>query len=136
MEVPIAGAENPMMGIHAILVAAVGTSGVLLHLAGLRLMVRPRRLWSSWFRFEQRWRASRFGGEWTRIETASRRRGYFWIPRRVELRRPEDVYSYALSDRFWRSPYAWCVRLACWYGGALLILSGFVVLGFGLLTLP
>ncbi len=124
------------MAFHSLLVALVGTGGVLLAMAGLLLILRPRRLWTSWYGIERRWRAARFGGGWTPLELSLRRRTYFWIPRHVELRCPEDVYAYALSDRFWRSRYAWFVRLLCWYAGALLIFFGFAILGVGLPSLP
>ena len=124
------------MALHTLLVAAVGTSGVLLMMAGFWLILRPRRLWRYWFGLERRWRNARFGGGWTHLEAAFRRRGYFWIPRRIELRGPEDLYAYALSDRFWHSGYAWFVRLLCWYAGLLLLFFGLTILGVGLLSLP
>ena len=115
---------------------AVGTGGVLLTMAGLWLILRPRRLWRFWYGLERHWRSARFGGGWTPLERSLRRRTYFWIPRQIELRRPDDVYAYARSDRFWGSKYAWFVRLLCWYAGALLIFFGFAILGVGLPNLP
>ncbi len=49
---------------------------------------------------------------------------------------PDDVYRYALSDRFWRSGFSWFVRALIWYSGALLILFGLLVLGAGLSGFP
>ncbi len=124
------------MALHTLLVAAVGTGGVLLTMAGFGVIVRPRRLWASWFAVERRWRNARFGGGWTQLEKSLRRRGYFWIPSDIELRSPDDVYVYALSNRFWSSKYAWFVRLLFWYAGALLIFFGVATLGAGILSLP
>ena len=124
------------MGLDTVLVAAVGTSGVLFSMTGLGMILRPRRLWASWFSLEHRWRVRRFGGGWTHLETALQRRGYFWIPRDIELARPEDVYAYATSDRFWRSWYSWFVRGLIWYAGLLHIFFAFVILGFVLPGLP
>lgn len=124
------------MALHTLLVAGVGTAGVLLMMAGIWLILGPRRLWTSWFGLERRWRNARFGGGWTRLELSLQRRAYFWIPRQVEVKRPEDVYAYALSDSFWSSWYAWFVRLLCWYAGALLIFFGLAILGFGVPSLP
>ncbi len=117
------------MGLNALLGLLVGTGGVLLMIAALRVAVGPRRLWASWFQVERRWRRRRFGGDWTPLERSLRRLGYFWVPRDVELRRPDDVYAYALSDRFWRSGYAWFVRALCWYAALLLLFFGLAVLG-------
>ena len=124
------------MALHTFVATAAGTGGVLLAMTGLWLILRPRRLWQRWYALERSWRSHRFGGRWTPLERALRRRAYFWIPRDVELHRPEDVYSYALSDRFWGSKYAWFVRLLCWYAGALLIFFGFAILALGLPNLP
>lgn len=124
------------MPLHMFFVAVVGTGGVLLALTGLRLIREPRRLWTSWYAFEHRWRTARFGGGWTHVETAMRRRGYFWVPRDIELAAPDDVYRYALSDRFWRSGYSWFVRGLIWYSGALLIFFGLLILGAGLSGFP
>ena len=117
-------------------VAVVGTGEVLLALTGLRLICEPRRLWTSWYAFEHRWRTARFGGGWTHVETAMRRRGYFWVPRDIQLAAPDDVYRYALGDRFWRSGYSWFVRGLIWYSGALLIFFGLLILGAGLSSFP
>lgn len=124
------------MALHMFFVAAVGTGGVLLALTGLRLIRAPRRLWKSWYAFEHRWRMARFGGGWTHVESATRRRGYFWVPRDIELAAPDDVYRYALSDRFWRSGYSWFVRALIWYSGLLFIFFGLLVLGAGLSGFP
>jgi hypothetical protein len=124
------------MELHGLIVVVAGTGGVLLGMAGVWVIVRPRRLWSYWFAFERRWRRRRFAGGWTDFERSLRRRGYFWVPRDIDLRAPEDVYAYVLSDRFWRSGYAWFVRGLCWYAGLLLIFFAFVVLGLGLPGLP
>lgn len=124
------------MALHTLPVTFVGTSGVLLAMAGLWLIARPRRLWASWFAFERRWRWRRFRGGWAPLERRLRGRGYFWVPPDIDLRTPDDVYAYALSDRFWRSGYAWFVRLLCWYAGALLIFFALLLLGAGLLWLP
>ena len=124
------------MELHGLLVIIAGTGGVLLIMAGVWVIARPRRLWSYWYGLERRWRWRRFGGSWTHLEQSLRRRGYFWIPRDVELRAPEDVYAYALSDRFWRSRYAWFVKGLCWYAGLLFLFFGLLVLGLGLPGLP
>lgn len=121
---------------HTLLVAVAGTGGVLLMLLGLNVIRSPRSLWRRWFAIERRFRLRRFGGGWTHVETWLRRRGYFWVPGSVELRSPDDVYAYALSDGFWRSGYAWFVRALCWYAGAILIVLGLIVLALGLPSLP
>ena len=121
---------------HEFLVAFVGTYGVLLLMGGAVAIFQPRRLWQRWFAIERRWRMQRFKGGWTHLENRMRRRGYFWIPAHVELRSPDDIYTYALSDGFWDSRYAWFVRVFCWYAGALLIFFGLLVLGMGLPSLP
>ena len=128
--------EPSLMTLHSMLEAAAGTSAVLLMMGGLGLVLRPRRLWRSWFGLEQRWRRARFGGGWTHLERSLRRRGYFWIPGDIELQSPEDVYAYALSERFWQSRYAWFVRALCWYAGLLLLFFGLLILGAGLPSLP
>ena len=124
------------MLLHTILIPILGTIGVLAIMGGLLLIVRPRRLWVSWFLLERRWRSRRFGGDWSRLERALRGRGYFWVPRDIELRSPEDVYAYALSGRFWRSGYSWFVRLLSGYAGLLLIFFGLVILSAGTLDMP
>ncbi len=124
------------MSLHFLLVSSVGTYAILLMMAGLAAMFRPRRLWERWFSIERRWRTQRFGSGWTQIERRTGRRGYFWIPDNVELRTPEDIYTYVLSDGFWRSGYAWFVRVFCWYAGALLLFFGLLILGMGLPSLP
>ncbi len=124
------------MDLHALLVIIAGTDGVLLIMTGVWVMTRPRRLWSYWFGFERRWRSRRFDGGWAHLERSLRRWGYFWIPRDIELRTPDDLYAYALSDRFWRSGYAWFVKGLCWYAGLLILFFGFLVLGLGLPGLP
>ena len=124
------------MTTHTLLVLLAGTAGVLLMFGGIQTIARPRNLWRSWFAIERRWRNVRFGGGWTNVERWLNRRGYFWIPNDVELRSPDDVYAYALSDRFWRSGYAWLVRALIWYAGLLLIFFGVVILGAGIPSLP
>ena len=124
------------MTLHSLIVIGVGTYAVLLLMAGAVAIFRPRRLWERWFAIERRWRTQRFGDGWTRVERKTGRRGYFWIPAHVELRTPEDIYMYVLSDGFWRSGYAWFVRVFCWYAGALLLFFGLLILGMGLPSLP
>ncbi len=118
------------------LVTTAGTVAVLLFMGGLWMIVRPRRLWSVWFGIERRWRWRRFGGGWTHLEKSMRQRGYFWVPRDIPLRSPDDVYAYALSDRFWRSGYSWFIRVLCWYAGLLLIFFSFLIFGAGIPSLP
>ena len=120
------------MDLHTAFIAAVGTVGVLLAIASFGLIFRPRRLWTAWFGIERHWRHARFGDGWSPLESALQRRGYFWVPRDIELRSPDDVHAYALSDRFWRSGYAWFIRVLCWYAGAVLIFFAFILLGIGL----
>ncbi len=124
------------MTLHDVLVTSAGTAAVLLFMAGLWVLLRPRRLWETWFAVERRWRRRRFGGGWTDLERSMRKRGYFWVPRDIPLRSPDDVYAYALSDRFWRSGYAWFVRVLCWYAGLLLIFFSLVILAAGIPSLP
>lgn len=116
---------------HAMLEAASGTGAILLMMAGLWVVLGPRALWTRWFRLERRWRERRFAGDWTHLEQATGRRGYFWVPRDLAIESPQDVYAYALSDVFWRSKFSWLVRAFCWYGGAMLVVLGFLVLSFG-----
>ncbi len=122
--------------VHSLIVTGVGTYGVLLLMGGVVAVLRPRSLWDRWFAIERRWRMQRFGGNWTLLEQKMRLRGYFWIPAHVELRSPDDIYAYASSDGFWRSGYAWFVRVFCWYSGVLLMFFGLLVLGMGLPSLP
>lgn len=122
--------------VHSLIVTGVGTYGVLLLMGGAVAVLRPRRLWEGWFAIERRWRMQRFAGGWTQLEHRMRRRGYFWIPAHVELRTPDDIYAYALSDSFWRSGYSLFVRVFCWYAGALLVFFGLLILGMGLPSLP
>jgi hypothetical protein len=121
---------------HAVFEALIGTGGVLLIMAGAWLATHPRRPWSFWTRVERRWRNRRFGRAWARGELALGRRGFFWVPQDVELAGPDDLYAYALTDRFWRSRYGWMVRLITWYAGALLVFFGLVVLAAGIPWLP
>ena len=121
---------------HTLVVLAAGTSGILLLMGGVGVALRPRRLWERWFAIERRFRRQRFGGGWTHVERRLGRRGYFWIPSRIELRSPDDIYAYALSDGFWRSGYAWFIRGISWYAGALLVFFGLLILGMGLPSLP
>jgi len=121
---------------HELLTGAAGTGAIVLMLLGLNVIRSPRGLWRSWFAVERRFRLRRFGGGWTHAETRLGRRGYFWIPRRVELRTPDDIYAYVLSDTFWTSPYAWFVRGLCWYAGVMLVLLGLIVIALGLPALP
>ena len=53
---------------HTLLVAVAGTSGVLLLMGGVGVVLRPRRLWERWFAIERRFRERRFGGGWTHVE--------------------------------------------------------------------
>ena len=124
------------MTLHTLLVTLAGTGGVLLLFGGMQVIARPRNLWRRWFAIERRWRNARFGGGWTHLERWLNRRSYFWIPNDIELRTPDDVYGYALSDRFWRSPYAWLVRALIGYSGLLLIFFGLAVLGGCVPTIP
>ncbi len=121
---------------HTLLVAVAGTSGILLLMGGIGVGLRPRRLWERWFAIERRFRWRRFGGGWTHAERRIGRRGYFWIPSHIELRSPDDIYAYALSDGFWRSGYAWFIRALSWYAGALLVFFGLLILGMGIPSLP
>ncbi len=124
------------MTLHSLIVVGVGTYGILLMMGGIVAVLRPRRLWQRWFAIDRRWREQRLGAGWTHVERRIGRRGYFWIPAHVELRTPNDIYTYVLSDGFWRSPYAWFVRVFCWYAGALLLFFGLLILGMGLPSLP
>ncbi len=124
------------MTLHTLIVVSVGTYGILLLMGGFVAVLRPRRLWQRSFAIERRWREQRLGAGWTQVERRIERRGYFWIPAHVELRTPNDIYAYALSDTFWRSPYAWFVRALFWYAGALLVFFGLLILGMGLPSLP
>ena len=124
------------MTTHTLLVTLAGTAGVLLMFGGMQAIARPRSLWRRWFAIERRWRNARFGGGWTHLERWLNRRSYFWIPNDVELSTPDDVYAYALSDRFWRSRYAWLARALIWYSGLLLIFFGLAILGGCIPTLP
>jgi len=120
---------------HTLLTALAGTGGVLLIMAGAWLAMHPRRLWSSWTQVERRWRNRRFGRRWARGELVAGHAA-FWVPRDIDLAGPDDLYVYALSDRFWASRFGWFVRALCWYAGALLVFFGVVVLGLGLLWVP
>jgi len=124
------------MDAHTFAVALAGTGGVLLIMVGGWLVTHPRRLWAAWTQVERRWRNQRFGAAWARGELALGRRGFFWVPRDVDLAGPDDLYVYALSDRFWGSRYGWGVRLLCWYAGALLVFFGLLVLGLGVPGIP
>jgi hypothetical protein len=124
------------MDAHTVMTTLAGTGGVLLVMAGGWLATHPRRLWNSWTHTERRWRNRRFGGAWARGELAMGRNGFFWVPQDVELAGPDDLYAYAVSDRFWASRFGWFVRALCWYAGALLIFFGVITLGIGLLRVP
>ena len=119
------------MTVHSLVETLAGTGAVLLMMGGLWLIAGPRTLWRRWFELEHGWRAARFHGGWTHLELAMGRRGYFWVPRHVEVRSPRDIYAYALSDDFWSSKFSWLVRLLCWYSGGLLLVAGLAILGFG-----
>jgi len=118
------------------MVLAAGTSGILLLMGGVGVGLRPRCFWECWFAIERRFLMRRFGGGWTHAARRIGRRGYFWMPAHVQLRSPDDIYAYALSDGFWQSGYAWFVRALCWYSGALLIFFGLALLGAGIPSLP
>ena len=120
---------------HTLLTALAGTGGVLLIMAGAWLAAHPRRLWSSWTQVERRWRNRHFGRRWARGELVAGHAA-FWVPRDIDLAGPDDLYAYALSDRFWSSRFGWFVRALCWYAGALLVFFGLLVLGLGLLWVP
>ena len=120
------------MTLYNVAVVIIGTDGVLLTLFGFWLMLRPHRAWKSWYEFERRWRLQRFGGGWSKLEHSMRRRGYFWVPKDIDLSSPDDVYAYAFSDRFWRSGYGWFMRALMWYAGLLLVFFGFLFLAIGI----
>ena len=117
------------MAVHTLLTVLVGSSGIFLAMAGVWLILRPRRLIMFWFEIERRLRNTHFGGGWTHMEQALAGRGYFWVPDDIELRGPEAVYEYVRTDRFWRSGYGWFLRVLCWYAGGLLFFFGFLLLG-------
>ena len=52
---------------HTLVVLAAGTSGILLLMGGVRVALRPRRLWERWFAIELRFRRQRFGGGGTHV---------------------------------------------------------------------
>jgi hypothetical protein len=121
---------------HELLTAAAGTGAIALMMVGINIIFSARGLWTSWFAVERRFRLRRFGGGWTHAEARLGRRGYFWIPKAIELRSPDDIHAYVLSDAFWTSPYAWFVRALCWYAGAMLVLLGLIVIALGLPSIP
>lgn len=92
-----------------------GAGGTLLFLGAYFLLRHQRRLWELQTRGRRWVRRRVFFNQWLPQEQLADRWpgrfGNFWIPRDVLLRSPEDMYRYLLSDRFWRSWYAWCVRI-------------------------
>ena len=71
------------------------------------------RLWIAGDRWFRRLNRRLLGTDWYPLELEFRRFTLWWVPRDVELRSPDDVHSYFLSERF-RSRTI--VRL--WYGVA------------------
>ena len=95
--------------------ALVGGMLIVLGIYVIRASPTLIRLWIAgdrWFRRLNR-RLLGTNTDWYPLELEFRRFTYWWIPRDVELRVPDDVYSYLRSERF-RSHRI--VRL--WYGAA------------------
>lgn len=120
------------MAAHNLLLALAGTTGALLGISGVWLILRPRHLLTQWFDFERRWRQRRFAGGWSQLEMVLEGRGYFWVPADIELASPDDLYAYVSSNRFWRTRYGWFIRLLCMYAGTLMLFFGIVMLVGGI----
>jgi hypothetical protein len=100
--------------------------GVMIIVLGISVIRAPPtliRVWIAgdrWFRRLNR-RILGTSTDWYPLEPEFRRFTFWWVPRDVELRVPDDVYAYLRSERF-RSRTI--VRL--WYGiaGAYLVAVG------------
>jgi hypothetical protein len=106
---------DPKGTLASAVTALVGGMLIVLGISIIRASPTLIGLWIAsdrWFRRLNR-RLLGTDTDWYPLELGFRRFTYWWIPRDVELRVPDDVYSYLRSERF-RSHRT--VRL--WYGVA------------------
>lgn len=85
--------------VTAILGGMIIVLGVCVILAPPVLLIRLWIAGDRWFRRLTR-RLLRTRTDWYPLELEFRRFFHWWIPRDVELRTPDDMYSYFLSERF------------------------------------
>jgi hypothetical protein len=112
------------MALHAFLTALVAVFILPFMLIGVASLIFPRYLLKAWVRIHRWFRLKLYRGGWVPEEHLFGRLAYWWIPKDVALRTPDDLYAYLLSDRYWRS---WLRRISYLVGGVWFVLAALFV---------
>jgi len=116
---------DPKGALASAVTAVIGGMLIVLGILVIRASPTLIRLWIAGDRWFRRLNQRLLGTEWYPLELEFRRFTYWWVPRDIELRAPDDLYSYLLSERFRTHTI---VRL--WYGvaGVYFVIVGVILI--------